>query len=177
MADKNLKVEIMQEAPNDYPAVYDLNTAAFGRNHEAHLVDRLRGSDAFIPPLSLVAKIENKVVGHILFTRIDIVNDNDRFESLALAPMAVSPHWQRCGIGAQLIRYGFQEAASLGYKSVIVLGHEHFYPQFGFSPTKKWGIRAPFDVPDHIFMGIELVKEAFKDVSGVVKYADEFDKL
>jgi predicted N-acetyltransferase YhbS len=35
----------------------------------------------------------------------------------------------------------------LGHSSVIVLGHEHYYPKFGFEPADKWNIISPFKVP------------------------------
>ncbi len=45
----------------------------------------------------------------------------------------------------------------MGFKSVIVLGHEKYYPRFGFRPASKWGIKAPFDVSDESFMALELI--------------------
>ena len=86
------QIEIRQEQPADHQAVYELNKAAFGREGEAKLVELLRASDAFIPELSLVAVAGEEVVGHILFTKINITDENGRsFDSLALAPMAVEP--------------------------------------------------------------------------------------
>jgi predicted N-acetyltransferase YhbS len=80
--------------------------------------------------------------------------------------MAVAPAFQNSGIGGQLIRYGLLKAKELGYRSVIVLGHEHYYPKFGFVPAEKWGIRAPFEVSASFFMGIELVEGGLEGVSG-----------
>jgi predicted N-acetyltransferase YhbS len=71
---------------------------------------------------------------------------------------------QKRGIGGQLIKIGLAKARVLGYKSVIVVGHEHYYPRFGFMPASKWNIRAPFDVPANVFMGLELIADGFKEV-------------
>ena len=100
-----------------------------------------------------------------------------KFESLALAPIAVRPEFQQKGIGGQLIKSGLNKARELKYKSVIVLGHKHYYPKFGFEPVDKWNIKAPFDVPADFFMGLELVKDGLKGVSGTVRYPKEFDTV
>ncbi|MFV0539305.1 MAG: GNAT family N-acetyltransferase [Dysgonomonas sp.] len=170
-------IEIRQEKATDYPAVYNVHTDAFGRKDEARLTDRLRLSDVFIPELSLVAICDNKLVGHIMFTEVSIVDDDKETTSLSLAPMAVIPVMQREGVGSLLVNAGLSKACELGYKSVIVLGHKDYYPRFGFEPTNKWGIKAPFNVPDPVFMGLELVKDAFSGVKGIVRYAREFQEI
>lgn len=172
------KIVIREEVPEDIEAVFQVNSEAFKQNAEAVLVDALRSSEAFIPGLSLVAVLNNELVGHILFTGINIVSENhSEAESLALAPMAVKPGFQNRGIGSALIRSGLKKAAELGYQSVIVLGHDRYYPKFGFVPASKWNIRAPFEVPESAFMGIELVKDGLTNVTGVVRYTREFDNI
>ena len=85
---------IRQENKADFNDVFKVHQLAFGQNNEANLVDLLRHSNAFIPELLLVATFETKVVGHILFTKIKIINDYKSItESLALAPMAVRPNF------------------------------------------------------------------------------------
>lgn len=174
-----MDVKIRQENKDDIKEIYEINALAFGQDNEAKLADALRNnSNVFVPELSLVATIDNKIVGHILFTKIKINDDNqNEFESLALAPMAVKPNIQKKGVGGQLIRAGLDKARQLNYKSVIVLGHRHYYPKFGFVPTNKWNIKSPFDVPIEAFMGIELIEDGLKNVSGIVKYPKEFDAV
>lgn len=173
-----MKLIIRQENKADYKNVYELNTLAFEEKEEAVLVDLLRKNEEFIPQLSLVALLNDEIVGHILFTKIKIIDDNgNEHESLSLAPMAVLPKYQKKGIGGKLINKGLSTAAKLKFKSVIVLGHENYYPKFGFEPTTKWKITAPFDVPTNAFMGLELVKDSLNNVSGIVKYPEEFDAV
>lgn len=173
------QITIRREVQGDFREVFELNHIAFGQDNEAKLVDALRiNQTAFVPELSIVATNNNKVVGHILFTKISIKdNIGNLNESLGLAPLAVRPEFQKSGIGGQLIRKGFEVAKELGFKSVIVLGHEHYYPKFGFQPADKWKIKSPFDVPSNVFMAIELVTDGLKNISGIVVYPKEFETV
>lgn len=173
-----MPLHIRQEQQSDFPAVQALLEAAFGQAGEARLVALLRDSDAFVPELSLVATLHDQIVGHILFSKIIIADDrHNEFESLALAPVAVIPEHQKQGIGGHLIRAGLEKAIALGFQSVIVLGHEHYYPKFGFLPADKWQIKPPFEVPANVFMGLELVPDGLRHVSGTVLYPEAFDQV
>lgn len=177
MIHNDITIEIKQEQACDYPMVYDVNLKAFDRKDEARLTDRLRLSEAFIPELSLVALTDNKIIGHILFTKIRIEAVDLISESLALAPMAVIPEMQSMGVGSRLIEFGLNRARDLGYKSVIVLGHPEYYSRFGFIPTTKWQIKAPFNVPENVFMALELIDGGLSEIRGTVKYAKEFGEI
>lgn len=150
------QIILRQETPNDFKKVFELNTLAFGEDNESKLIDALRkNTDVFIPELSIVAINDNKIVGHILFTKINIQDEKGNLnESLALAPMSVKPEWQKKGIGGNLIKHGIETAKNLGYKSIIVLGHEYYYPKFGFKPAENWNIKTSYDVPSNVFMAL-----------------------
>jgi putative acetyltransferase len=114
-------VVVRRESADDISAVRAVNEAAFGRTEEADLVDRLRNEGAVLA--SFVAEQNGRVVGHILFSRTLIETADESVPSVALAPMAVSPSHQRCGIGTQLVRFGVQWLLTRGERSVLVLGH------------------------------------------------------
>lgn len=144
-------------------------------DHKEHLlVDKLRKSNIFIPELSLVAELDKKIIGHIMFTKLIIENQEKKYDSLALVPVSVLPEYQNQGIGSELIKKGLKLAKELGFKSVIVLGHDKYYPRFGFEPTSKWNIKAPFDVPEEAFMALELEDNSLKETNGIVIYSKEF---
>ena len=167
-------VEIRQENKNDYEEIYNVvktafETAEHSDENEQDLVVALRNSDSFIPELSLVAIKDNKIVGHILFTKIKIGNH----EELALAPLAVLPEYQKQGIGSKLIQQGHKIAKELGYHYSIVLGSETYYPKFGYVPAIQYGIKAPFEVSNENFMAIKL-NDTDAEIKGTVQYAKEF---
>ena len=122
-----MEIKLRKESKNDFESVFKLIEKAFQKEeHSDHkeqfLVERLRKSPAFIPELAIVAEVDNKIVGHILFTKLEIKNQSQSFESLALAPVSVLPEFHGKGIGSKLILYGHEIAKNLGYNSVILLG-------------------------------------------------------
>lgn len=174
-----MDILIRQETAADYEAVFQLIKAAFANEEfsdhkEQFLVQRLRKTEAFIPELSLVAENKNAIVGHILLTRIRIKNEQSQFESLALAPVTVLPDVQGNGIGRQLIEHAHEIARQLGHTSVVLLGHEDYYPRFGYQPAHEFGIRLPFDVPKENCMAVELTENALQNVQGTVVYDPAF---
>ncbi|MBY0095664.1 GNAT family N-acetyltransferase [Mesobacillus maritimus] len=176
-----MNLNIRQEQPEDYQTTEQVvksafSTVEFSDKQEHVLVDRIRKSDAFIPELSLVAfNQENEMVGHILLSKIQITDGPKSVESLALAPVSVAPEYHRKGIGSQLIYAAIEKAKQLDHHSIIVLGHPTYYPKFGFKSAFLWKIRAPFDVPDEVFMGLELTENALEHVQGVVQYSKAFE--
>lgn len=172
-----MDILIRRETPKDYPSIYKVNCEAFGKNNEAQLVDRLRYCKSFIPELSLVATINDHIVGYILFTKIQIGSKESETNSLALAPISISPEYQSKGIGSKLIKVGLKEASNMGYKSVIVLGNENYYSRFGFKLANRWGIEAPFNIPANAFMALELQEGSLSNIRGKVIYSEEFSHI
>jgi predicted N-acetyltransferase YhbS len=169
-----MKIIIEPETEDDYQQITRLHITAFKGDREAKLVEKLRKTTKYIPKLSLVAKYENEIIGHILLYPIKIINCKIKCNSLALAPISVLPKFQRNGVGSRLIKEDLEKAQKLGFKSVIVVGHSEYYPKFGFKKASKYGISAPFEVPDISFFAIELEKNGLKDCHGTVEYPPEF---
>ncbi|MBD3184578.1 GNAT family N-acetyltransferase [Candidatus Poribacteria bacterium] len=168
-----MNIVIRKEKEKDYKNIFKVNKLAFGQEDESRLVEQIRSTDNFIPDLSLVAEVDNNIVGYILFSKIKILGSSI-FDTLALAPMAVLPKFQGLGIGSELIKEGMEKAKELGFNSIIVLGHKDYYPKYGFKKASGWKIKCPFEVPDEAFMAIELSDKALEDKAGIVVYPDEF---
>ena len=167
-------MKIRQEQPSDYAAVYEVVKTAFATAEhsdgtEQDLVEALRHSPSFIPELSLVAVLDGKIVGHVLFTKVTVGGRTE----LALAPLSVLPACQRQGIGQALMAEGHCIAKRLGFDYSIVLGHPGYYPKAGYRPASLYGIKAPFEVPDENFMALKLSSSA-EPIHGTVEYGKSF---
>ncbi len=162
--------QLREETPGDRQPIHDLNCLAFGGADEAELVDHLRAAGDVIT--SIVAVDDDTVVGHILFSEMTVEGAGRTVRAAALAPMAVHPARQRSGIGSALVRYGLEICRARGVPAVIVLGHENYYPRFGFSAAKAARLLAPFSGP--AFMALDLADGVLDDLEGAVRYPPAF---
>ena len=165
-------IEIREERADDIAAVRDLNRRAFGQDQESNIVDALRANGAAL--LSLVATLNDRVVGHIMYSPLSI---DGKFEGAALGPMAVFPECQRRGIGSKLIKAGNRKLKDDGCPFIIVVGHADYYPRFGFKPASEHGIKCEWDVPDNVFMLPVLDQAKMAGVSGLARYRPEFSSV
>jgi putative acetyltransferase len=166
---------IRREEPHDQAAIRHVNEQAFGGTGEASAIDALRNRG--VVTLSLVAMIDDHVVGHLFFTPATIETTDHTWPALGLAPLAVLPEYQRQGIGSALMRVGLAECAQLGHERVIVLGHPEYYPRFGFQRASLYGIRCEWEAPDEAFMVLELQRGALDGVAGLAKYQPEWNEV
>ena len=172
-------MHIRTEEYQDRAAVHAVNAAAFETDDEANLVDALR--ERANPIVSLVAEDDgqgvNHIIGHIMFTPVSLSGYPD-LKMMGLAPMAVDPAHQRKKIGSALVRAGLEQCRDLGFEAVVVLGHPEYYPRFGFLPSARFGnIDSEYDVPDEVFMALELQLHALRGKTGRVKYNPAFGIL
>jgi predicted N-acetyltransferase YhbS len=151
-------VEIRPETPEDVKGIQKVHNEAYEREAEGLLVNALREANRFVPEMSLVAVEGNRIIGHALFSDIELKTKEKRVKTAALAPMAVHPRKQRKGIGKQLVRKGLETLRNLGYEVVLVYGDRRYYEQFGFSADVTWKIRSAHKGPH--FLGLELKKGA-----------------
>ena len=164
-------VEIRTERPDDFAGIREVHVGAFGGDAAANLVELLRNRQK--APISLVAALQHRVIGHIMFSPVSISGAPEGFRGIGLAPLAVLPEFQNRGIGSQLARAGLEACRKSHYDVVVVLGHTTYYPRFGFLRAKDHGLDNEYDALE-AFMVIELKEGALRGVSGLVRYAAEF---
>jgi putative acetyltransferase len=72
------------------------------------------------------------------------------------------------------VREGFAACRAAGHGLVVVVGHPHFYPRFGFVRARPLGITSEPVFPDAAFMLAELTPGALGGRRGVIRYGAEF---
>ena len=160
---------------DDAQAIRDVTDAAFGGSEESALIDRLQ-QDGLVE-VSLVAVEDGEIVGHIIFSTLEITDleHNNPIRAVSLAPMAVAPTHQRLGIGSALIHQGIEKCKELGIEAIVVVGHADYYPRFGFSAHLAKCLKSPFS--GHFFMVKPLKEGIFDEFSGIVIYPSAFEPL
>ena len=167
-------ITVRPEQPQDIPAVRSVNEQAFERRTEADLVDALRAGCPEI--LSLVAELDDEVVGHIMFSPATVTGASSSVEGMGLGPIAVLPEYQRQGIGSRLIEEGLDHLRQRSCPFVLLVGHSSYYPRFGFERASQHGLECQWDgVPDDAFMVIVFDEDTMAGVSGVTRFRHEFD--
>lgn len=130
---------IRAETIQDYPAIGELVHRAFTPEvNVPFIIAFSRQLRTFDPQLSLVAEIDGRVVGHGLFMPQLIRLMDQEVPSVNLSPIAVDPDYQHQGIGAAIMREGHRLATQKGLAVSFLLGHDTYYPRFGYQ-THAYG--------------------------------------
>lgn len=165
---------VRREQAADYSEIRCLVRDAFaGAEHsdsdEHNLIDRIRDSDEYIGNLSLVAVMNGRIAGHVMFSSIHVGN----VAAVALAPLAVRTGFQGKGIGRALVKCGHDIAREMGYPYSVVLGYPGYYSRFGYVRAADFGIAPTFEVPEECFMICPFV-DSTRVPSGIVRYSGAF---
>lgn len=172
--ENNKAMIIRQETKEEYQEIYNLvqtafQTAKVADGDEQDFTVRLWNSENYIPELGLVAEQNGKLIGHILLTRMYVIQeDGSKFESLLIAPLSVLLEYRDQGVGSALIKEGLKRGREMGYKAAFLCGDPNYYHRFGFQSISEFGLTNP-DIPEPYVMGYELEAGALDHVTGIAK--------
>lgn len=181
-----MNIEIRETTRFDYEDIIKVNRDAFenyGEEEIVTLVTDLLEDETAKPIISLLAFVDEKPVGHIIFSRSKIDNAKNNLLTYILAPMGVIKGYQKLGIGGKLIDEGIKRLKELKTDIVFVLGHLDFYPRYGFikNSIKEIGYKPTYDIPEEhydawMYMPLISMKE-IKQNPGRVICANTMNKI
>ena len=169
---------VRREAAADVSATRAIQVAAFQKQDanrepaEALLLDALRVCDGWLPELSIVAELDDTVVGHVVTTR-GFVGDTP---VLGLGPIGVLPSHQGRGIGLALMHASIGAADALAEPLIALLGSPDYYSRFGFVASTTVGVTAPDPAWGPAFQ-IRTLTMHRAEIRGRFAYAGPFDEM
>ena len=124
---------IREETQSDVEAITDITKAAFenhpfSNNTEQFIITALRAANALT--VSLVAEVDEKLVGHIAFSPVSFSDGSENW--YGLGPVSVLPDYQKQGIGTKLVNEGISLLKDMGAQGCVLVGEPGFYEHFGF---------------------------------------------
>ncbi|EKQ54721.1 MULTISPECIES: N-acetyltransferase [unclassified Clostridium] len=167
---ENIKLRL--EKPEDYKAVENLTREAFWNVYvpgcsEHYLIHNIRNSDAFIKQLDIVAEIDDRIVGNIVYTNAKILGDDgNSYNVVCFGPISILPEFQGRGIGGMLIRHTKNLAQKLGYRAILIYGDPEYYSRYGFAPAETYGIGTADNMYAVPLQACELYSGALKNCKG-----------
>jgi putative acetyltransferase len=168
---------IRRERPDDAAEVRSLVDAAFAPSTlEGRIVDALRAGDRWLADFALVAvDPSGSIVGHVVTSLGNLTaRDGSAGPILALGPLAVAPSAQGQGIGGELMRATIAIAIEQGWPVIVLLGHDTYYPRFGFESARALGIEPPEPWADKRWMALRLPAWT-PGVRGTMHYPSAFE--
>jgi putative acetyltransferase len=127
--------------------VYAVLQRAFpGSDYEMGLVKKLHMQNR--PLHEWICIHAGKAIAYIAFS--NAYRDNEVC-GLHLAPMAVTPEFQKQGIGSELLRFALRQEA-IKSEPLFVLGEPEYYKRFGFESCRS--PICPFDKDNAHFLSI-----------------------
>lgn len=159
-------MNIRLETPADYREVENLTREAFWNVYrpgctEHFVLNQYRSNPDFIPELDFVMEEGGRIVGHVMFSRAELVlPDGTRKPSWTFGPICIHPDCKRKGYGLKLLQHALEKARETGVGFLCMEGNIDFYRLAGFDFACKLHINyhsepAGAEVP--YFLAQELI--------------------
>ena len=169
---------IRPERVEDHDAVREVHRRAFGDGERVPtLVDALRAARPSLAPLSLVATVDERVVGHVMLSACRLDALPRLVDVFSLSPLGVLPEFQRQGIGTRLVERALAGADGRGIPLVFLEGSPLYYGKRGFADATKSGFRPPtLRYPPGAFQ-VATLSSYEEWMTGTFVYSDVFWSL
>ena len=144
-------MNIRLERPEDWRQVEDLTREAFWNVYrpgctEHYVLNQYRSNPDFIPELDLVMEEDERIIGHVMFSRAELVLDDGRcVPSWTFGPISIHPDYKRKGYGLKLLQHALNKAREMGVGFVCMEGNIDFYKHAGFGLASRLGIHYHFE--------------------------------
>ncbi len=137
-------MNIRLEQTKDFREVENLTREAFWNVYrpgctEHYVLNQYRTNPDFIPELDFVMEEDNKIIGHVMFSKAEIIlDDGSRFPSWTFGPISIHPDYKRKGYGLKLLQYALEKAKEMGIGLLQMEGNIEFYKHAGYCPPKGY---------------------------------------
>ena len=173
-------MNIRLEQPQDYREVENLTREAFWNVYrpgctEHYVLHQYRSNPDFIPELDFVMEEDGRIIGHVMFSKAEIILDDDctrgsgAFPAWTFGPISIHPDYKRKGYGLKLLNYALERAREMGVGMLCMEGNIDFYRHAGFDLASKLNIHyhdMPKDEEVPFFLAQELTKGYLSGVKG-----------
>lgn len=159
-------MNIRLERPQDWHEVENLTREAFWNVYrpgctEHYVLNQYRNNPNFIPELDFVMEEDEKIIGHVMFSKAEIIlDDGTLFPSWTFGPISIHPNYKRKGYGLKLLNYALEKAKAMGIGLLCMEGNIDFYKHAGFDLASKLKIHyhaEPRDSEVPYFLAQELI--------------------
>ena len=159
-------MNIRLEKSQDWREVEDLTRESFWNVYrpgctEHYVLNQYRTNPDFIPELDLVMEEDDRIIGHVMFSKAEIILDDDSvFPSWTFGPISIHPDYKRKGYGLKLLQYALEKGKEMGIGLLQMEGNIEFYKHAGFDLASKLNIHyhdMPKDEDVPFFLAQELI--------------------
>jgi len=168
-------MNIRLEQPNDYREVENLTREAFWNVYrpgctEHYVLNQYRNKPDFIPELDLVLEEDGRIIGHVMFSKAQIVKEDGAvLPAWTFGPISIHPDYKRKGYGLKLLQYALEKARAMGIGLICMEGNIDFYKYAGFQLASALKIHyhgEPKESEVPYFLAQELIPGYLNGVEG-----------
>ncbi len=168
-------MNIRLEQPEDYREVENLTREAFWNVYalgcvEHYVLNQYRNNPDFIPGLDFVMEEDVKIIGHVMFSKAEIIKeDGTVLPAATFGPISIHPDYKRKGYGLKLLNYALEKAREMGIGVICMEGNIEFYKHAGFVVASNLGIHYHAEPKENevpYFLAQELIPGYLNGIEG-----------